>query len=127
MGGNSTAAFSVGAYIGGTGGNSLGGSSAGAVGGVSASDLIPSSSMLNSTSSGMPYSCGTTWEEFSDRHARVAAANFAKACINYINESLTPEEARNLSHRNFGDKFLESFAEHYEKEFFRKRNNLKVS
>ncbi|KAI8129171.1 SH2B adapter protein 2 [Lucilia cuprina] len=126
MGGNSTAAFSIGGYIGGTGGSSLGGSSAGAVGGAVASDLIPSTSMLNSTSSGIPYTCGTSWEEFSDRHARVAAADFAKACINYINGSLTPEEARNLSHRNFGQKFLESFAEHFEKEFFRRRNNLKV-
>lgn len=128
MGGNSTAAFSIGGYIGGTtGGNSLGGSSGGAVGGTVASDLIPSTSMLNSTSSGIPYSFGTNWEEFSERHARAAATDFAKACINYINGSLTPEEARNLSHRNFGQKFLETFAEHYEKEFFRRRNNLKVS
>ncbi|XP_065360332.1 SH2B adapter protein 2 [Calliphora vicina] len=126
MGGNSTAAFSIGGYIGGTGGSSLGGSSAGAVGGAVASDLIPSTSMLNSNSSGIPYASGTSWEEFSDRHARVAAADFAKACINYINGSFTAEEARNLSHRNFGQKFLESFAEHYEKEFFRRRNNLKV-
>ncbi|KAL9888448.1 SH2B adapter-like protein Lnk isoform 1-T4 [Glossina fuscipes fuscipes] len=119
MGGNSTAAFSIGGYIG-------SGSSGGAVGGIGASDLIPSSSMLGSSStSGITYSCGTSWEEFSDRHARVAAADFAKACINFINGNLTPEEARNLSYRNFGQKFVDSFAEHYETEFFRRRNNLK--
>ncbi|XP_059217758.1 SH2B adapter protein 2 isoform X1 [Stomoxys calcitrans] len=125
MGGNSTAAFSIGGYMGGSGGS--GGSAGGAVGG--ASDLVPSSSMLGSGSSftpGLPYSCGISWDEFSERHARVAAADFAKACISYINGGLSPEEARNLTYRNFGEKFIDSFAIHYEKEFLRRRSNLKV-
>ncbi|XP_075146025.1 SH2B adapter-like protein Lnk isoform X2 [Haematobia irritans] len=117
MGGNSTAAFSIGGYMGGSAGS--GGSASGAVGG--ASDLVPSSS-----TPGIPYSCGISWDEFSERHARVAAADFAKACISYINGGLSPDEARNLTYRNFGQKFLESFAEHYEKEFLRRRSNLKV-
>lgn len=84
--------------------------------------------LSGSTSSGIPYSCGTTsWDEFSDRHARLAAADFAKACISYINGNLTAEEAHSISYRNFGHKFLESFAEHFETEFFRRRKNLKVS
>lgn len=125
MGGNSTAAFSIGGYMGGSGG-----SAGGAVGGGS-SDLVPSSSMLSgggsSSTPGIPYSCGISWDEFSERHARVAAADFAKACISYINSSLTPDETRTLSYRNFGQKFLDAFAENYEKEFLRRRGNLKVS
>ncbi|XP_037946959.1 SH2B adapter protein 2 isoform X1 [Teleopsis dalmanni] len=123
MGGNSAAAsstFSAGGYMGPTSTNSLG-SSAGAVGG----DLIPVGNSVGS--SGTSYSYGTRWEDFCDRHARVAAADFAKACISYINTNMPPEEARNMSHRHFAQKFLESFADHYETEFFRRRNNLKIS
>lgn len=125
MGGNSTATNSFGGYIGPTsgGGNSLG-SNSGAVGG----DLIPGPiGNPGGAASGSSYQYGTSWEEFCDRHARVAGADFAKACINYINTNLTTEEARNISHRNFMQKFLDSFAEHYEIEFFRRRNNFKVN
>uniref|UniRef100_A0A1I8MTY0 SH2B adapter protein 1 n=1 Tax=Musca domestica TaxID=7370 RepID=A0A1I8MTY0_MUSDO len=129
MGGNSTAAFSIGGYMGGSAGST--GSAGGAVGGGT-SDLVPSSSILgsggggSSSTPGIPYACGISWDEFSERHARVAAADFAKACICFINGGLAPDEARNLTYRNFGQKFLESFAEHYEKEFLRRRSNLKV-
>lgn len=122
MGGNSaganSSAFSAGGYIGPT-------TSLGAAGG---SDLIPApigtGSAMGSTSS-YTYG-GTSWEEFCDRHARVAASDFAKACINYINGNLPPEEARNIPHRSFALKFVEYFSDHYDKEFFRRRSNLKT-
>ncbi|XP_061393657.1 SH2B adapter protein 2 [Musca vetustissima] len=131
MGGNSTAAFSIGGYMGGSAGST--GSAGGAVGGGN-SDLVPSSSGPGSGSGGggssstpgIPYACGISWDEFTERHARVAAADFAKACICFINGGLSPDEARNLTFRNFGQKFIDSFAEHYEKEFLRRRSNLKV-
>lgn len=121
MGGNSAAAnsnaFSAGGYIGPT-------TSLGAAGG---SDLIPApmgtGTALGSTS--FAYG-GTSWEEFCDRHARVAASDFAKACINYINGNLPPEVARSIPHRSFAVKFVEYFSEHYDTEFFRRRSNLKT-
>ncbi|XP_011209511.2 SH2B adapter protein 1 isoform X2 [Bactrocera dorsalis] len=119
MGGNSTTnTFTAGGYIGPASGSSVGGSSGGAVGG----DLIPNMSSASGTS----YAYGTSWEEFCERHSRVAAADFAKACINYINGNLPPEEARNISYRSFGQKFAEAFVDHFETEFCHRRNNLKT-
>lgn len=120
MGGNSTTnTFTAGGFIGPASGSSVGGSSGGAVGG----DLIPNMSAASGTS----YAYGTSWEEFCERHSRVAAADFAKACINYINGNLPPEEARNISYRSFGQKFAEAFVDHFETEFCYRRGNLKVS
>ncbi|XP_011190940.1 SH2B adapter protein 1 isoform X2 [Zeugodacus cucurbitae] len=119
MGGNSTTnTFTAGGYIGPASGNSVGGSSGGAVGG----ELIANMSSASGTS----YAYGTSWEEFCERHSRVAAADFAKACINYINGNLPPEEARNISYRSFGQKFAEAFVEHFETEFCNRRSNLKT-
>ncbi|XP_046868097.1 SH2B adapter protein 1 isoform X2 [Drosophila willistoni] len=137
MGGNSTAggganssAFSAGGYIGPTaiGGvssssaNNNGNNSLGAAGG---SDLIPGPIGTAPPITSYAYG-GTSWEEFCERHARVAASDFAKACITYINGNLPPEEARNIPHRSFAQKFVESFSEHYDTEFFRRRSNLKT-
>ncbi|XP_062122336.1 SH2B adapter protein 2 isoform X1 [Drosophila sulfurigaster albostrigata] len=123
MGGNSAAAnssaFSAGGYIGPT-------TSLGAAGG---SDLIPApmgtGNAIGSSSTSYTYG-GTSWEEFCDRHAHAAATDFAKACISYINGNLPPEEARNIPHRSFAVKFVDSFLEHYDTEFFRRRSNLKT-
>ncbi|KAH8360271.1 hypothetical protein KR093_011829 [Drosophila rubida] len=121
MGGNSAAAnssaFSAGGYIGPT-------TSLGAAGG---SDLIPAPMGTGNAIGSTSYTYGgTSWEEFCDRHARVAATDFTKACINYINGNLPPEEARNIPHRSFALKFVESFVEYYDTEFFRRRSNLKT-
>ncbi|KAH8409756.1 hypothetical protein KR222_004343 [Zaprionus bogoriensis] len=123
MGGNNaagnTSAFSAGGYIGPT-------TSLGAAGG---SDLIPAPMGTGNAIGGSstPYAYGgTSWEEFCERHARVAASDFAKACINYINGNLPPEEARNIPHRSFALKFVECFSDHYDTEFFRRRSNLKT-
>ncbi|XP_030373681.1 SH2B adapter protein 1 isoform X2 [Scaptodrosophila lebanonensis] len=112
--GNSAAFTSGGGYI----GPMMASSSLGAVGG---SDLIPPPIGTGSSAYG-----GTSWEEFCDRHARVAASEFAKASITYINGNLPPEEARSIPHRSFAQKFMESFSEHYDTEFFRRRSNLKI-
>ena len=117
MGGNNmgtSGAFSAGGYIGATAGG-VGGTSLGAVGG---SDLIPSTSHTTSY--------GTSWDDFCTRHARVAAADFAKACISFINEHLIPDETRNIPPQNFAQKFVEAFADEFEIEFFRRRNTSKV-
>lgn len=121
MGGNSiagnTSAFSAGGYIGPT-------TSLGAAGG---SDLIPAPMGTGQAIGSTSYTYGgTSWEEFCERHARAAASDFAKACINYINGNLPPEEARNIPHRSFALKFVECFSDHYDTEFFRRRSNLKT-
>ncbi|KRG01343.1 SH2B adapter protein 2 isoform X1 [Drosophila mojavensis] len=122
MGGNSAAvnasAFSAGGYIGPT-------TSLGAAGG---SDLIPAPMGTGyALGSNTSYTNdGTSLEEFCDRHARVAASDFAKACINYINSNLPPDVARGISHRNFSIKFVEFFTVHYAAEFSKRPNNLKT-
>ncbi|XP_023177994.1 SH2B adapter protein 1 isoform X3 [Drosophila hydei] len=122
MGGNSAAAnvsaFSAGGYIGPT-------TTLGAAGG---SDLIPGPIGTGTAgSSTVLYTYGgTTWEEFCDRHARAAASDFAKACINYINGNLPPDVARNIPHQSFSQKFVENFSEYYESEYVRQLYNLKT-
>ncbi|KAH8381926.1 hypothetical protein KR009_001080 [Drosophila setifemur] len=132
MGGNSnganSSAFSAGGYIGPTSAsshNSLG-TSAQAAAVATGSDLIPGPIGTGSTMGVSSYAYGgTSWEEFCERHARVAASDFAKACITYINGNLPPEEARNIQHRSFAQKFVEAFSAHYDTEFFRRRSTLK--
>ncbi|KAH8247177.1 hypothetical protein KR032_012132 [Drosophila birchii] len=136
MGGNSTgansSAFSAGGYIGPTSASShhsLGTSSAAAAAAAVAggSDLIPAPIGTGNAMGVSSYAYGgTSWEEFCERHARVAASDFAKACITYINGNLPPEEARNIQHRSFAQKFVESFSAHYDTEFFRRRSTLKT-
>ncbi|XP_017144051.1 SH2B adapter protein 1 isoform X1 [Drosophila miranda] len=127
MGGNSAgaanaSAFSAGGYIGPTSASSQ--HSLGAAGG---SDLIPGPIGTGAALGVSSYAYGgTSWEEFCERHARAAASDFAKACITYINGNLPPEEARNIQHRSFSQKFVESFAVHYDTEFFRRRSTLKI-
>lgn len=147
MGGNSLASFTAAGYIGGGGGGGGGGLSSvnasGAVGGGTVesedagggeSNMLGSSSAAgmvftgNSRTLGDPSSVGVrSWEMFSDRYAQVSAADFAKACIHFINNKLSPDEARQLSYRNFSQRFIDTFTEHYEREFLRRRNNLKVT
>lgn len=132
MGGNSTgantSAFSAGGYIGPTSAshNNLGGSAAAAAAVAGGSDLIPAPIGTGNAMGVSSYAYGgTSWEEFCERHAKVAATDFAKACITYINGNLPPEEARNIQHRSFAQKFVESFSVHYDTEFFRRRSTLK--
>lgn len=139
MGGNSLAAFSVGGYPGAGGGAGSAPTMSGAVGGAAEpGDPLAENSMLGSTAASMVFSGNNrilgggssggirSWEMFSDRYAQVSAADFAKACVHFINNKLSPDEARQLSYRNFSQRFTDTFAEHYEREFLRRRNNLKV-
>ncbi|KAH8313807.1 hypothetical protein KR067_012099 [Drosophila pandora] len=133
MGGNSTgansSAFSAGGYIGPTSAsshNNLGTSAAAAAAVAGGSDLIPAPIGTGNAMGVSSYAYGgTSWEEFCERHAKVAATDFAKACITYINGNLPPEEARNIQHRSFAQKFVESFSAHYDTEFFNRRTTLK--
>ncbi|KAF4520230.1 hypothetical protein B566_EDAN009955 [Ephemera danica] len=62
------------------------------------------------------------WIEFCDRHARVAASDFARAFCTYVSSNL-PENARStVSHRDFVRKFVDCFVEHFEAEFLRKNS-----
>ncbi|XP_055906200.1 SH2B adapter protein 2 isoform X3 [Eupeodes corollae] len=94
--------------------NSIGVSGSATAGGIVGSGL-----------GGSSYQIGTGWEEFCERHARAAATDFAKSCINYINTNLI-DDARIISHRNFMQKFLDSFGECFEVEFTRRKNHLKA-
>ncbi|KAL1501314.1 hypothetical protein ABEB36_006658 [Hypothenemus hampei] len=61
------------------------------------------------------------WIEFCERHAVAAAQDFSKSCHNYINMCL-PETARNLvNHKDLMKKFLEYFADEFDKDFIKRR------
>lgn len=100
--------------------NSIGVVSGGVVSGSTIAGGIVGSGL-----GGSSYQIGTGWEEFCERHARAAATDFAKSCINYINTNLI-DDARIISHRNFMQKFLDSFGECFEMEFTRRKNHLKA-
>lgn len=63
------------------------------------------------------------WSEFCDRHGKIAAQDFAKACVQYVSVNL-PENARNsITHKDFLRKFLDSFTEQFEVDFCKRRLN----
>lgn len=63
------------------------------------------------------------WAEFCDRHAKIAAQDFAKACVQYVSVNL-PENARaNITHKDFLRKFIDSFTEQFEIDFCKRRLN----
>ncbi|XP_049278586.1 SH2B adapter protein 2 [Anopheles funestus] len=67
-----------------------------------------------------------TWTEFCERHARAAAADFARACVNYVTNNL-PEVARHtISHRDFMRRFVHCFESRFEDEFQRRRAQPKT-
>lgn len=69
------------------------------------------------------------WSEFCERHARAAAADFAKSCVHYINKNLPENVRTTVSQRDFMMKFVECFSEHFDTEFSRRRgaHQVKVS
>lgn len=56
-----------------------------------------------------------------ERHARAAAADFAKSCVHYINTNLPGNVQVSASHTDFMKRFIECFSEHFETEFARRR------
>ncbi|XP_053680024.1 SH2B adapter protein 2 [Anopheles nili] len=67
-----------------------------------------------------------TWTEFCERHARAAAADFARACVNYVTNNL-PEVARHtISHRDFMRRFVHCFEARFEEEFQRRKAQPKT-
>ncbi|XP_050068794.1 SH2B adapter protein 2 [Anopheles maculipalpis] len=67
-----------------------------------------------------------TWTEFCERHARAAAADFARACVNYVTNNL-PEVARHtISHRDFMRRFVHCFESRFEDEFQRRKAQPKT-
>nr|CAD7593433.1 unnamed protein product [Timema genevievae] len=60
------------------------------------------------------------WIDFCDKHAKIAASDFAKAFCTYVNLNL-PENARTtVSHRDFLRKFVDLFCDHFEAEYTKK-------
>ena len=59
------------------------------------------------------------WAEFCDRHARVAAADFAKVFFVYLTVELSETARAALSYRDFLRRFVEIFCEHFETEYLR--------
>lgn len=66
------------------------------------------------------------WSEFCERHARAAATDYAKSCVQYTNHNLPENVRKQVSHREFLRKFLDCFSEHFEKEFYRRNTKHKV-
>lgn len=69
------------------------------------------------------------WLDFCERHAVAAAQDFSKSCMQYISMNM-PESARAaVNHKELLKKFTESFAEHFETDFCKRRlaNNKVVN
>lgn len=64
---------------------------------------------------------GTGWQEFSERHGKAFAGEFAKSCVNYVNTNL-PENVRSeISYEDFLNKFIEAFSCHFEAEYAKRQ------
>lgn len=93
----------------GSGTNSSSGGTAGAVGSTTAS----------TSGSGRQY--GTGWQEFSERHGKAFAGEFAKSSVNYVNTNL-PENVRSeISYEDFLNKFIEAFSHSFETEYVKRQ------
>lgn len=58
-----------------------------------------------------------SWIEFCDRHAKVAAGDFAKALCGYVGANL-PENVRpTVAYKDFVSKFVDLFVDHIEHEY----------
>lgn len=63
------------------------------------------------------------WFEFCDRHAKIAAQDFAKACVQYVSVNM-PENARAaITHKDFLRRFVDSFTDQFEVDFCKRRLN----
>lgn len=68
-----------------------------------------------------------SWNEFCDRHAQAAAHDFSKSCMQYMNACF-PENIGHVTYRDFLKKYVESFTEHFEIDFNKRRlHNAKIS
>lgn len=66
------------------------------------------------------------WIDFCERHAVAAAQDFSKSCMQYITMNM-PESARAaVNHKELLRKFTDSFAEHFEADFCKRRLTNKV-
>lgn len=63
------------------------------------------------------------WPEFCDRHAKAAAQDFAKACVQFVSVNLPENTRANITHKDFLRKFIESFTEQFEVDFCKRRLN----
>lgn len=66
----------------------------------------------------------SSWSEYCERHARVAATDFAKSCAHYIAKH---NGCENVSHRDFMRKFIECFSDHFDAEYSRRRTQNKTN
>lgn len=64
---------------------------------------------------------GTGWQEFSERHGKAFAGEFAKSCVNYVHGNL-PESVRSeISYEDFLNKFIEAFSHSFETEYAKRQ------
>lgn len=69
-----------------------------------------------------------SWMEFCERHAQAAAQDFSKSCMQYINTNLHENAVSTVSYRDLLKKYVESFTEHFEIDFNKRRlHNTKIS
>lgn len=83
----------------------------------------------NSSSSGGPGAAaststpqyGTGWQEFSERHGKAFAGEFAKSCVNYVNTNLPENVRTEISYEDFLNKFIEAFSISFESEYVKRQ------
>lgn len=57
------------------------------------------------------------WVEFCERQAKVAAQDFARACLNFVSPTSTDPSRPLVSHKDLMKKFVDCFSEQLESEF----------
>lgn len=91
---------------------------------MSLSSGVAGTSSVNQPTS--PTAQVAEWSEFCERHAKVAASDFARAFSAYVNLDLPESAKANLSYRDFLRKFVETFCDHFEAEYSKKCNSNNI-
>ena len=61
------------------------------------------------------------WIDFCERHAIIAAQDFSRSCMQYINLNI-PQNARSLvNHKDLLKKYIDKFTEEFERDFTRRQ------
>ncbi|XP_014244044.1 SH2B adapter protein 1 [Cimex lectularius] len=68
---------------------------------------------------------GINWVDFCEKHAKAAAAEFAKSLFSYV-ESHNPDSTT-VEHKEFLTKFVDSFVENFERELAREQEKRPVA
>lgn len=61
------------------------------------------------------------WIDFCERHAKAAAQDYSKSCVQFISMNLSDNARASLTHKDFLRKYLDCFTENFEVDFCKRR------